>query len=157
MKMIRIISLSMVGNILETYDMTVYGFFAHTIALEFFPKEDKLAGIASAFGIFLIGYLARPLGAAIFGYIGDKVGRKPALIFSILLIAFSTFLPGLLPTYHSVGVWTPLLLLMLRLLQGLSCGGELIGAIVFIVEHANPKKEGFMVVSEWWVLVWDYY
>lgn len=143
MKMFRIVSAAIIGNILEVYDMTVYGFFASTMAEAFFPKEDKLAGIASVFGVFLIGYLARPIGSILFGYIGDQIGRKTALIVSILLMAFGTFLLGLLPTYQMVGVWAPLLLLMMRLFQGLSFGGEFTGSIIFIVEHAPPQKKGF--------------
>ena len=143
MKMLRIVSAAVVGNILEVYDMTVYGFFSQTISQVFFPKEDKLAGIASVFAVFLIGYLARPFGSIIFGQIGDKIGRKPALIWSVLLIAFSTFMLGLLPTYVTIGAWAPVLLVVVRLLQGLSSGGELTGSTIFVVEHAKPGKSGF--------------
>ena len=143
MKMFKIVSAAAAGNTLEMYDMTIYGFFAHIISKNFFPQEDKLAGIASVFAIFLIGYLARPLGSIIFGQIGDKLGRKPSLLLSIWLIAISTFLLGLLPTFNTIGIWAPLLLVLVRLLQGLSSGGEFTGSIIFVVEHAEAGKRNF--------------
>ena len=143
MNMFKIVATAIVGNALEAYDFVVYGLFSTTIAENFFPQQDKLTGILSAFGIFFLGYLARPLGALFFGRIGDTLGRKPALIISIRLMAISTFAVGLLPDYHIVGVWAPLLLLVLRSLQGFSCGCELVGSIVFVVEHAPTTKRGF--------------
>lgn len=142
-KMSRIVAAAMSGNILEFYDMLVYAFLAPIIAQNFFPKEDKLAGIASTFAIFFIGYLARPLGAIVFGRIGDTIGRKPALITSIWLMAFSTFCLGLLPGYQTIGLWAPLLLLFMRLIQGLSFGSELTNSIIFVVEHAPLANRGF--------------
>ena len=122
--------------------MMIYTFLASTIAQHFFPKQDKLTGIASVFAIFFVGYLARPLGALFFGRIGDKLGRKPALITSIGLMAVSTCGIGLIPDYATIG--GPILLLLnLRLLQGFSCGGEVIGSIIFVVEHAPRANRGF--------------
>ena len=142
MKMLRVVSSAIAGNALEFYDILIYSFFASTIAQHFFPKEDKLAGIASVFAIFFIGYLARPLGALFFGRIGDQLGRKPALVVSIWLMAISTCGLGLIPDYPTIG-GAHLLLLNLRILQGFSVGGEVTGSIIFIVEHAFREKRGF--------------
>jgi len=131
------------GNILEWYDFTVYGFFATVIGAQFFPKEDKVVQLISAFGIFAAGYLMRPIGGIIFGNLGDKKGRKTALLWSILLMAIPTTLVGLLPTYENIGWYAALLLVILRLLQGLSVGGEFTGSISFLVENAPQGKRGF--------------
>ena len=131
------------GNALEFYELTVYGFLAPVIAMNFFPNTSKLTGIANVFVIFFIGYLARPLGAIVFGWLGDTFGRKLALLISILLMAISTFAIAFLPTYHMVGILAPLLLLILRMLQGISCGGEYAGSMIFLVEHAPQGKQGF--------------
>ena len=139
----KIITSAIAGNALEFYDMLIYGFFATTIAANFFPKQDKSGGIASAFAIFFLGYLARPLGAIVFGRIGDNFGRKPALIMSIWLMAVSTCAMGLLPNYAMIGVWAPLLLLFVRSLQGFSMGGEYCGSLILIIEHAPGNKRGF--------------
>ena len=143
MKMFRVAFSTLVGNTLEFYDLTLYAYFAPTIALHFFPKQDTFTGIASAFALFFIGYLARPLGALFFGRMGDRLGRKPALLVSIWLMALSTVGLGLLPIYQTIGVWAPMLLLILRILQGFSCGGELTGSAIFIIEHAPREKRGF--------------
>ena len=121
--MFRIITAAIVGNGLEVYDMVIYGYLSTTIAHNFFPKEDKLSGIASVFAVFFVGYLARPLGALFFGRIGDTLGRRPALILSIWLMALSTSSLGLLPNYAAIGMWAQVLLLLVRLLQGFSFGG----------------------------------
>jgi len=131
------------GNILEWYDFTVYGFFATIIGSQFFPREDKIAQLISTFGIFAAGYLMRPIGGIIFGHIGDKRGRKKALLLSIMMMAIPTTLIGLLPTYETIGWYSALLLIILRLLQGLSVGGEFTGSISFLVESAPKGKRGF--------------
>ncbi len=131
------------GNIMEWYDFTVYGFFATIIGEQFFPKEDKIVQLISAFGIFAAGYLMRPIGGIIFGHIGDKQGRKKALLISILMMAIPTTLIGFLPTYANFGRFAALLLILLRLLQGLSVGGEFTGSISFLVEKAPKGKRGF--------------
>ena len=131
------------GNIMEWYDFTVYGFFATIIGTQFFPDEDKIVQLISAFGIFAAGYLMRPIGGIIFGHIGDKQGRKKALLISILMMAIPTTLIGLLPTYDSIGWFSALLLVILRLFQGLSVGGEFTGSISFLVEKAPKDKRGF--------------
>ena len=143
MKMLRVVCSALAGNALEFYDLTVYGIFASTIRQNFFPQQNKLVGIISVFAIFFFGYLARPLGAVFFGQVGDNYGRKPALLISVVLMALSTSAIGLLPDYHMIGVWAPMLLLFIRLLQGFSCGGEFTGSIIFVVEHASPTNRGF--------------
>lgn len=131
------------GNILEWYDFTVYGFFATVIGAQFFPEEDKVVQLISAFGIFAAGYMMRPIGGIIFGHIGDSQGRKKALLISVMLMAIPTTLIGFLPTYESIGWYSALLLIILRLMQGLSVGGEFTGSISFLVEKAPSGKRGF--------------
>jgi MHS family proline/betaine transporter-like MFS transporter len=131
------------GNILEWYDFTVYGFFATVIGTQFFPESDKVVQLISSFGVFAAGYLVRPLGGVIFGLIGDKQGRKKALAFSVIMMAVSTTLIAFLPVYANIGWYSALLLILLRLLQGFSVGGEFTGAISFLVETAPEGKRGF--------------
>lgn len=131
------------GNILEWYDFAVFGYFAPLIGAHFFPSEDKLASLISAFGAFAAGYLMRPLGGMFFGHIGDRLGRKKALQLSVAMMALPTTMLGLLPGYDSIGIWAAVLLVLLRMVQGLSVGGELIGSISFITENAPAAKRGF--------------
>ena len=132
-----------IGNVLEWYDFAVFGYFAAIIGKQFFPAEDQLAALINAFGVFAIGYMMRPLGGMIFGHIGDRIGRKRALQISVLMMAIPTTLLGLLPTYASIGITASVALVVLRLIQGISVGGELIGSISFITEIAPPKRRGF--------------
>ena len=121
---------------------TVYGFLATIIGTQFFPNEDKTIQLISTFGIFAAGYLMRPLGGVVFGYIGDKYGRKKALLYSVLLMAIPTTLMAFLPTYESIGWYAALLLVVLRLLQGLSVGGEFTNSMSFLAEKApEPRSE----------------
>jgi len=136
-----------VGNILEWYDFAVFGYFAPLIGLKFFPSESHLASLIKAFGVFAAGYLMRPLGGVIFGHIGDRLGRKKALQVSVLMMALPTTLLGLLPTHAQIGISAAGLLMLLRLIQGVSVGGELIGSISFVTESAPPHKRGF--VGSW--------
>jgi MHS family proline/betaine transporter-like MFS transporter len=131
-----------VGNILEWYDFAVFGYFAPIIGAQFFPSEDKLASTISAFGVFAAGYMMRPLGGVIFGHIGDRLGRKKALQISVTMMALPTILLGCLPTYAQIGVTAAILLVLMRLIQGASVGGELIGSISFISEIAPAKRRG---------------
>ena len=112
-------------------------------AFMYFPDEDKVVQLISAFGVFAAGYLMRPIGGALFGYIGDKFGRKKALIISVLMMAIPTTLIGFLPTYENIGWYAALLLIILRLLQGLSVGGEFTGSISLLVEMAPSNKRAF--------------
>ncbi|WP_456464636.1 MFS transporter [Persephonella sp.] len=132
----------MVGNVLEWYDFVVYGFLAVIIGELFFPSEDPTVSLLKSFGAFAVGFVMRPVGAVLFGQIGDKYGRKKALTISILLMAFSTTAIGLLPTYAQIGILAPILLILLKLFQGLSVGGEYTTSVSFIVEHAPQDKRG---------------
>ena len=129
-----------VGNLLEWYDFGLFGFFAPVISQSFFPAEDKLAGLLGTFGVFAVGFLMRPLGGMLFGYMGDRLGRKLALELSVALMAIPTALIGLLPTYAQIGLAAPVLLTVIRILQGLSVGGEYIGSMSFLVEHADTDR-----------------
>src|SRR5437588_3674639 len=120
----RVIAAGAIGNVLEWYDFAIYGYFAAAIGHSFFPKEDAVAQLLSAFGIFAVGYLMRPVGGALVGSIGDKLGRRAALTFSVTAMAIPTFLVGVLPGYQVLGVMAPVVLTLLRMIQGLSVGGE---------------------------------
>lgn len=132
----------MIGNALEWYDFALYGYFATTIGQLFFPKFSPIASLMATFGVFAAGFIMRPLGGIIFGHIGDKIGRKSALLWSIYLMAIPTTLIGLLPTYEQIGWLAPLLLTFIRLAQGLSMGGEFTGSMVFVVENAQQGNRG---------------
>ncbi len=140
-----------VGNVLEWYDFALYGFFAPVIAKLFFPSDNQITGLLATFGIFAVGFLMRPVGSVLFGIIGDKLGRKKALEISVVMMAIPTTLIGVLPTYESVGIWAPILLTIIRLIQGLSVGGEFTGSISYVVENAPhpPPQRGFY--SSWTV------
>ncbi|MCP4329800.1 MAG: MHS family MFS transporter [Alphaproteobacteria bacterium] len=133
---------SMIGNALEWYDFAIYGYFAAIIGRQFFPNEDPAVSVISAFGVFAIGFLARPGGSILFGNLGDRVGRRRVLIVSVLAMAGPTTLIGLMPTYEAIGFWAPAILIILRLLQGLSVGGEMTGSITFMVEGAPSGRRG---------------
>ncbi len=138
----KVLFAGMVGNILEWYDFVVYGFLAVIIGELFFPSEDPMISLLKSFGVFAVGFVMRPVGAVMFGHIGDKYGRKKALTISIVMMAVSTTAIGLLPTYAQIGILAPTLLVVLKLLQGLSVGGEYTTSVSFIVEHAPQDKRG---------------
>jgi MHS family proline/betaine transporter-like MFS transporter len=140
----RVIAAGMIGNVLEWYDFAIYGYFAAQIGRYFFPHEDAIAQLLSAFGVFAIGYLMRPIGGAIVGHIGDRFGRRAALTFSVTAMAIPTFLIGLLPGYQTIGLLAPIGLTVLRIVQGLSVGGEYTSSMVFLVEHAPEGRRGLM-------------
>jgi MFS transporter, MHS family, proline/betaine transporter len=140
----RVIAAGMIGNVLEWYDFAIYGYFAAQIGRHFFPHEDAVAQLLSTFGIFAVGYLMRPIGGVIVGHIGDTLGRRAALTFSVAAMAIPTFLIGLLPGYETFGVLAPVGLTLLRVVQGLSVGGEYTGSMVFLVEHAPEGQRGLM-------------
>jgi MHS family proline/betaine transporter-like MFS transporter len=140
---LRTIASGAIGNTLEWYDFAIYGYFATSIGRLFFPKEDSVAQVLAAFGIFAIGYVMRPLGGVIIGYIGDRVSRRAALNVSIVAMASSTFVIGVLPGYATIGVAAPILLTACRMLQGLSVGGEYTTSLVFMVENAPRNRRGF--------------
>lgn len=140
---IKFVITSISGNILEWYDFALYGYFATIIAKLFFPAKDPFVSLMLTFGVFASGFITRPLGGIIFGHIGDKYGRRMALVISIILIIFPTTLIGLLPTYNSAGYLAPILLIFLRQLQGIAVSGELTGAGTFLIECAPEKNKCF--------------
>lgn len=138
----KVILAGAIGNALEWYDFTIYAFFVPLIATQFFPTNDQFISILATFAVFALGFLVRPLGAVLFGYIGDHIGRKKALIISMIMISCPTILIGLLPNYGAIGIFAPLGLVTLRIIQGLAVSGELTTATVFLIEHADSNKRG---------------
>lgn len=134
---------STIGTTLEFYDFTLFGFLAPLLSLHFFPQEDPFLSTLYGYTVFLVGYLFKPLGAMLWGHIGDKRGRRTALCSSLSLMGFSTLLMGLLPTYAEIGVIAPILLLLARIIQGLSEGGEIAGGLLFALEHTRSQRKGF--------------
>ncbi|MBN9514241.1 MAG: MHS family MFS transporter [Alphaproteobacteria bacterium] len=141
---VRVIIAASVGSALEWYDFFLYGTAAALVFGElFFPKSDPLVGTLLAFLTFGVGFVVRPLGGIIFGIMGDRYGRKPVLVITLLMIGIGTTLIGLLPTYAQIGYWAPILLVALRVVQGLGAGAEYGGAVIYLVENAPPKHRGF--------------
>jgi MHS family proline/betaine transporter-like MFS transporter len=138
----RVVAAGIAGNVLEWYDFSIYGFFARTIGNLFFPSEDPRTSLLAAFAVFAVGFLMRPLGAILFGHIGDRIGRGPALLWSVVAMAVPTFVIGVLPTYAQIGIAGSLLMLLCRILQGLAVGGEYTSSAVFLAETAHPQKRG---------------
>ena len=139
----RAIIAGVAGNVMEWYDFSVYGYFAANIGRHFFPTQDAISSLIAAFGVFAAGFLMRPLGSLVFGHIGDRKGRKMALTVSVALMAIPTFLIGALPTYQQIGVTASVLLVLMRLLQGLSVGGEYTTSSIFLVECSVAGHRGF--------------
>lgn len=135
---------SFIGTAIEWYDFFLYGTAAALVFNRlFFPSFDPLTGTLAAFATFAVGFIARPLGGVVFGHFGDKLGRKTMLSATLMIMGAATFLVGLLPTYERIGVWAPVLLVFLRLLQGFGLGGEWGGAVLMAVEHAPAHRRGF--------------
>jgi MHS family proline/betaine transporter-like MFS transporter len=131
-----------IGNVLEWYDFGLYGLLAPVLAPVFFPAQDRVASLIGAYGGFAIGFAVRPLGGAVFGDLGDRLGRRFVLVCSIVLMGFATTAMAILPTYAAIGVGAPLLLLVVRVLQGFSVGGEYTGSVAYLVETASGKRRG---------------
>lgn len=139
----RAYTASLSGTALEYYDFAAYSVAAATLFGDlFFPSGDDLAGTMAAFSTYAIGYLARPLGGIVFGRLGDVIGRKKVLVYTLLLAGVATFLIGVLPTYASIGVAAPILLVVLRFAQGVAVGGEWGGAVLLSSEYGDPKRRG---------------
>ena len=138
----RAILAAVVGNVLEWYDFAVYAYMATIIAKQFFPARDEITSLLSTFAAFGVGFVVRPLGGIVIGRLGDVRGRKAALVLTIVLMAAGTVMIGLVPAYASIGIAAPLLIVIARLLQGFSAGGEWGGATAFIVEWAPPGQRG---------------
>ena len=135
----KILFLSSLGGMLEFYDFVIYGIFSAYFASQFFPGHDTLLSIIESYVVFVLGYLARPIGGIIFSHIGDEKGRKQVLIITVVLMGISSLGIGALPTYASIGIFAPILLLLLRLLQGLAIGGELPSTYVYVRESIPHK------------------
>lgn len=140
----RVAGASAIGTAAEYYDFFAYGtaavlFFGQL----FFPSADPLVSTLAAFATYAVGFLARPLGGIVFGHIGDKVGRKKALVITILIVGLGTFCIGLLPTYEKIGFWAPVMLILIRVLQGFGVGGEQAGAVLMTAEYSRPERRGF--------------
>ena len=139
---------STVGTTIEWYDFLLYGQVASIVfAKLFFPKSEPLVGTLEAFGIYFVGFIARPIGAAIFGHYGDRIGRKAALIATLLLTGLSTFAVGLVPTYNQIGIWAAAILVVLRLIQGIGVGGEWGGSVLLAMEWARTNKHRGFIAS----------
>lgn len=140
----RLIPGTMVGSLIEWYDIAIYGQAAALVfGALFFPSFSSTAGLVAAFATFGVGYFVRPLGAAIFGHVGDRYGRRVSLVATLLLMGVATTLIGLLPTYAAIGVGAPILLAVLRLLQGLAVGAEYVGAVTMVAEFAPRPRRGY--------------
>jgi MFS family permease len=144
----RAVVASTVGTVIEWYDFGLYGLCAGLVFSQiFFPKSDPTVGVLSAFAVFAVGYIARPLGALMFGHFGDRIGRKSALVATVLLMGAGTFLVGFVPSYASIGIWGAVALCVLRMLQGIGVGGEWSGSILVAMEWAKGEKRS--VFASW--------
>ncbi|WP_420155674.1 MFS transporter [Siphonobacter sp.] len=138
-----VIAASSVGTLIEWYDFYIFGSLSAIISTQFFPKDNPTAALLSALAVFAAGFIVRPFGALVFGRLGDIVGRKYTFMVTLLLMGGSTFLIGLIPGYESWGMLSPLLVLLLRLIQGLALGGEYGGAATYVAEYAPPERRGY--------------
>ncbi|HEX2628730.1 MAG TPA: MFS transporter, partial [Chitinophagaceae bacterium] len=139
----KVITASSVGTMIEWYDFYLFGMMSTTISTQFFPKNDPTAALLSTLAIFAAGFIVRPFGALVFGRLGDLIGRKYTFLVTLVLMGGSTFLIGLVPGYSSIGMAAPIIVLILRLLQGLALGGEYGGAATYVAEHAPVHKRGY--------------
>ncbi len=132
----------MIGNILEWYDFGLYGYLAPVIGSNFFPATSRIASLLGAYSVFAVGFAMRPLGAAVLGHIGDRIGRTTVLVTSVVLMGVATCAIGLLPTYRQIGLWAPALLVAVRIFQGFSVGGEFTGSVSYLVETSPRHRRG---------------
>ncbi|MEK7226045.1 MAG: MFS transporter, partial [Bacteroidota bacterium] len=139
----KVIAASSVGTMIEWYDFYIFGMLSTTISTQFFPKENPTAALLSTLAVFALGFIVRPFGALVFGRLGDLIGRKYTFLLTLILMGGSTFLIGCVPSYESIGFAAPVLVLLLRILQGLALGGEYGGAATYVAEHAPANKRGF--------------
>ena len=140
----RVVSASLIGATIEWYDFFLYGVVAGIVFNKlYFPATDPLVATLLAYATFAVGFITRPLGGVIFGHFGDKIGRKSMLVMTLMIMGISTVLIGLVPTYEQIGVWAPILLLILRIFQGIGLGGEWGGAVLMAFEYAPKERRGF--------------
>lgn len=140
----RVIFAGAIGNAIDFYDFIVYGYLASYFAANFFPQSNPLAAMLASYTAFAVGLIMRPIGGILFGNIGDRFSRKSALQWSVITMALPTFLVGLLPTYHEIGIIAPITLFALRMIQGLAVGGEYGASMVYMIEKASPNRRGFI-------------
>ena len=141
--MTPIVFASSIGTVIEWYDFLIYGTAAALVFnSQFFPKLDPVTGTLASLGTFAAGFFARPIGGIIFGHFGDRIGRKASLMLTMMVMALGTFAVGILPTYNQIGIWAPILLVTLRLIQGVGLGGEWGGASLMVLEHAPSHRRG---------------
>ncbi|MBI3699828.1 MAG: MHS family MFS transporter [Afipia sp.] len=139
----RVVYASLIGATVEWYDFFLYGVVAGIVFNKlYFPAADPVVGTLLAYTTFAVGFVARPLGGVIFGHFGDRIGRKSMLILTLMIMGVATFLIGLVPTYEQIGIWAPVILLVLRVLQGIGLGGEWGGAVLMTYEYAKPENRG---------------
>lgn len=138
----KVVAASFIGNFVEWFDYAVYGYLAVTITSVFFPESDPTTGLMLTFALFAVSFFVRPLGGFVWGHIGDRVGRREALSWSILIMSAATFCIALIPSYDTIGIWAPILLLIIRVVQGFSASGEYAGASAFLVEYAPANRRG---------------
>lgn len=131
-----------IGNIVEWYDFGLYGLLAPALASHFFPSHDRIAALLGVYGGFAVGFAVRPLGAIVLGRVGDRQGRRFVLVLSVALMGASTIAIGLIPTYAAIGIWATVLLVVVRLFQGFSVGGEFVGSVTYLVESAPASRRG---------------
>ncbi|MFC7342193.1 MFS transporter [Saccharopolyspora griseoalba] len=140
----RTVAASVIGTIAEYYDFFIYGTASALVFNEvFFPDVDPLVGTLAAFSTYAVGFFARPLGGLVWGHVGDRLGRKRTLVYTLLLTGLGTFVVGLMPTYEQIGIWAAVVLVLVRLIQGFGVGGEQGGALLLTAEAAPPGKRGF--------------
>jgi MFS family permease len=138
-----VILASSVGTLIEWYDFYIFGSLATVIASQFFPKTNPTAALLSTLATFAAGFIVRPFGALVFGRLGDLIGRKYTFLLTLIIMGGSTFAIGLIPSYETIGVFAPIIVLVLRLLQGLALGGEYGGAATYVAEHAPADRRGY--------------
>src|SRR4029450_11783050 len=140
----RVALASMVGTSIEWYDFFIFGAASALVfGRLFFPNVSELAGTLAAFATFAVGFVARPVGGLVFGHFGDRLGRKTMLVIPLPMMGSATFAMGLMPSYATIGVWAPILMVVLRFVQGLAVGGEWGGAVLMATEHSSRERRGF--------------
>lgn len=145
-----IILVGLIGNVMEWYDFAVYGYFAGILGQQFFPASDPSVSLIASFGAFAAGFLMRPLGGLLFGRIGDALGRQAAMSLSVLAMAVPTVLMAFIPTYAQIGIAAPILLVLLRIIQGLSVGGEYTSSLIYLAENGPSHRKAFTAIWGSW-------
>jgi MFS transporter, MHS family, proline/betaine transporter len=140
----QVVTASFIGNFVEWFDYAVYGYLATVIARVFFPESSTSTGLLATFAVFAISFVIRPVGGLVWGHFGDKIGRRNALSLSIVIMSAATFCVGLIPGFHQIGYAAPVLLLIIRMVQGFSASGEYAGASAFLAEYAPDRRRGLL-------------